>query len=68
MAKAHPRQQALALKIILREPTLADLRAAYEQCVQDQQRMPFELALQNRPIFLALKNQARSTIFKRGGM
>lgn len=67
-SKNNSRQQTLALPVIVREPSREDLQAAYERCVQDQARLPFERALALPAIALAIKNAARAAIVKRGGI
>ncbi len=68
MAKATDyRQRSLVLKVVIREPTMEEMRAAYELCVADKSRLPFEKALEDRPISLILKNQARRIVFRKGG-
>lgn len=63
----NPYQKSLPLKVIVREPTTEDLRAAYELCVFDKKKLPFEKALQDRPIALGIKNTAKAAIIRRGG-
>jgi hypothetical protein len=63
----HPYQRALELKVIVREPTTEDLRAAYQVCVRDKQNLPFERALQHPALVLIFKNAAKAAITRRGG-
>lgn len=67
-SKNNSRQQTLALPVVVRELTRADLHAAYERCVVDKTAMPFDLALTVPSIALVLKNAARAAILKRGGV
>lgn len=64
---ANPYQGNLVLRVIVREPTQADLRAAYERCVSDKDRLPFEKALQDRAMAIGIRNTAREMIIRRGG-
>ncbi|NDP60084.1 MAG: hypothetical protein GZ090_12100 [Oxalobacteraceae bacterium] len=66
--KDNSRQQTLTLQVLLRNPTMDELRAAYERCVSDKGALPFERALMVPSIALTLKNAARSAILKRGGV
>ena len=65
MKRPDPRQRSLHLQINLRPPTEAELRAAYDACVFDKQRLPFEAALEHRSISLALKNFAQAAQLRR---
>lgn len=66
-SKNNSRQQTLPLPVLLRNPTIDELRAAYERCVADKQSLPFDRALTVPMIALTLKNAARAAILKRGG-
>jgi|GEM_PF-3310548 len=67
-SKSNSRQQTLVLPVIVREPTREDLQAAYERCVADKARLPFDRPLALPAIALAIRNAAKSAIVKRGGM
>lgn len=66
-SKNNSRQQTLALPLLRPSPSIDELRAAYERCVQDKQSLPFERALTIPMIALTLKNSAISAILKHGG-
>lgn len=65
--RSNPYQRSLELKVIVREPTIEDLRAAYEACILNKDRLPFEKALALREYALPIKNAARAAIIRRGG-
>lgn len=67
-SKHDPRQGTLGLQMVPREPTLEDLRAAYEFCVADKEKLPFAQALLMPPIAVTLKTLAKKAILRRGGM
>lgn len=67
MSKTNPYQRTLALKVVIRDPTPADLFAAYEKCVLDQHRIPFEKALTIPALAVGIKNTAKAAIIRRGG-
>lgn len=63
----NPYQKALPLTVVVRDPTEEDLRAAYELCVRDRIRMPFEKALTIKAIALGIRNTAKARIIRQGG-
>lgn len=62
------RQGTLELRPVLREPTRAELQAAYEFCVADKGSLPFDRALTMPPMVAALKTVAKKAMLKRGGV
>ncbi|WP_132259497.1 hypothetical protein [Paucimonas lemoignei] len=62
-----PYQRTLELKVIVREPTIDDLKAAYQRCIADKKKLPFEKALETPAFALAIKNAARAAIIRSGG-
>lgn len=51
----------------MREPTIADLQAAYQRCIADKNKLPFEKALTLPAYALAIKNAAKAAIIRAGG-
>jgi hypothetical protein len=63
----NPYQKSLQLKIVVRDPNEEDLRDAYEVCVLDKHRIPFEKALTLPLIATGIRNTAKAAIIRRGG-
>lgn len=63
----NPYQRSLVLKVNVRDPTIEDLRAAYQRCGIDQQKLPFERALAHPAIGIGIWNTAKAAIVRNGG-
>lgn len=68
LSRQDSRQGTLDIRPVLREPTHAELQAAYELCVADKANLPFDRALTMPAMVAAIKTVAKRAMLKRGGV